>query len=41
MKLPFIQRKKFDAIQNKNLKLMRDKANLTKDEITIYTKKKI
>ncbi|SCI10344.1 Uncharacterised protein [uncultured Clostridium sp.] len=28
MKLPFIQRKKFDAIQNKNLKLMRDKANL-------------
>ena len=31
MKLPFIQRKKIDAIQNKNLKLMRDKANLEAD----------
>lgn len=31
MKLSFIQRKKYDAIQNKNLKLMRDKANLEAD----------
>lgn len=31
MKLPFIQRKKYDAIQNKNLKLMNDKANLEAD----------
>ncbi|SCI24331.1 Uncharacterised protein [uncultured Clostridium sp.] len=31
MKLPFIQRKKYDAIQNKNLKLMKDKANLEAD----------
>ncbi|MEG2789132.1 MAG: hypothetical protein RR942_15070 [Romboutsia sp.] len=28
MKLPLIQRKKYDAIQNKNLKLIKDKANL-------------
>lgn len=28
MKLPFIQRKKYDAIQNKNLKLMNDKSDL-------------
>lgn len=31
MKLPFIQRKKYDAIQNKNMKLMKDKANLNDD----------
>ena len=30
MKLPFIQ-KKYDAIQNKNMKLMKDKANLNDD----------
>ena len=28
MKLPFIQRKKYDAIQNKNLKLMNNKSDL-------------
>lgn len=31
MKLPFIQRKKYDAIQNKNIKLMKDKENLNYD----------
>lgn len=28
MKLPFIQRKKYDAIQNKNIKLIKEKVNL-------------
>lgn len=31
MKLPFVSRKKYDAIQNKNMKLMKDKANLNDD----------
>ena len=30
MKLPFIQRKKYDAIQNKNMKLMKDKEDQLK-----------
>lgn len=31
MKLPFMQRKKYDAIQNKNMKLMKDKEKLNDD----------
>lgn len=38
MKLPFIQRKKYDAIQNKNMKLMKDKANLNTKLIAATTK---
>lgn len=38
MKLPFMQRKKYDAIQNKNMKLMKDKENLNTKLIAATTK---